>query len=354
MRNSIRKESRAAGLPPGTLVHIGERRLEQATIEVLDYTESELSERGAAGIDECRDLKGRPTVTWINVNGLHEVNVIEDLGELLGLHPLVMEDIVNTGQRPKIEDYDDYLYLVVKMLSYDVAGERVEAEQVSLVLASGCVLSFQERQGDVFDNVRERIRGDKGRIRKMGADYLVYALLDAVVDGYFLVLEQLGDRVEDLQDKVMAEPDESDRNEIHRLKRELISLRRSIWPLRDAVNVLIRDGSELVNEATRVFMRDVYDHSVQIIDTVETLRDMVSGLLDIYLASVSNRMNEVMKVLTIMASLFIPLTFIAGVYGMNFRHMPELEWKWAYPLVWLVMIVTALVMLEFFRRKKWL
>jgi len=280
--------------------------------------------------------------------------VIEKLGTAFDLHPLLLEDILSTAQRPKFEDYEKSIFLVLKMLRFGDDHQVVETEQVSLIVGPNFVLSFQERVGDVFDSVRDRLRSGKGRIRKLGADYLAYSLLDAIVDSYFLVLEKLGERIEDLEEELVSDPSQKTLRHIHTLKREMITLRRSIWPLRELVGGLQRSESPLVAESTRVYLRDVYDHTVQIIDTIESFRDMVSGMLDIYLSSVSNRMNAVMKVLTIIATLFIPLTFIAGVYGMNFEHMPELKWRYSYAVVWAVMIGVASIMLAYFRRKKWL
>ena len=333
-----KRTSKAAGLPPGTLVHVGEKRLE----------------KDVSKVEECFLFRDKATVTWINVNGLHEVNIVEELGTHFGLHPLVMEDILHTAQRPKVEDYEQYVYVVVRMLTYDDQAEEISAEQVSLILGSRFVLSFQEREGDVFEPVRQRIRGAKGRVRKMGADYLLYSLLDGIVDGYFAVLEKVGEKAEDLQDAVTAEPSLSVQRDIHELRRQLVFLRKSVWPLREAVGTLQRGQSSLMSDATEVYLRDLQDHTVQVMETVETLRDMCSGMLETYLASISNRMNEIMKVLTIMASLFIPLTFIVGVYGMNFEYMPELHWRWAYPVVWMVMMAVALAMLAYFRKRKWL
>jgi magnesium transporter len=266
----------------------------------------------------------------------------------------VQEDILNTTQRPKFDDYGDYLYAVVKMLRWDAEREEAEIEQVSLVLGKNFVFSFQEREGDVFDPIRHRIRNAKGRIRKMSADYLAYCLIDAIVDGYFVILEHLGDRIEAVEANLVSNPTPQTLREIHALKRESLLLRRSIWPLREVVSGLERTESQLVADATHVYLRDVYDHSVQVIDTMETFRDMLTGMLDTYLSSLSNRMNEVMKVLTIIATIFIPLTFIAGIYGMNFRHMPELQWRWGYAAALVAMAIVAVGMLLHFRRRKWL
>ena len=279
----------------------------------------------------------------------------KQLGERFGLHPLVVEDILNTDQRPKLEDYGEYLFVVLKSLYHSkIESDEPEIEQISLVLGPNYVLSFQERAGDEFEPVRERIRSDKGRVRKMGADYLAYSLIDLIVDTYFIVLEKLGERMEILEEELVLNPTTETLQAIHQLKREMVFLRKSTWPLREVIGALERGESPLIQDSTSIYLRDVYDHTIQVIDAVETYRDILSGMLDIYLSSISNRMNEVMKVLTIIATVFIPLTFIAGVYGMNFQHMPELAWPWAYPLVWAVMITIAAVMVVYFQRKRWL
>jgi len=359
MSRLTKKRSRKAGLPPGSLIHIGETRTAATRITILDYDEQNVVERETASFDECIPYKDKPTVTWINVDGVHDVGVLEKFGACFGLHPLVMEDILNTDQRPKFEDYGGYFYIVVRMLYPDKNGggnDEIISEQVSIIVGPNYVLSFQEqdREGDVFDPVRERIRNAKGRMRSLGADYLAYSLLDSIVDSYFLILEKLGERIEDSEEELVANPTPATLNVIHRLKRDMIFLRKSVWPLREVISALQRIESPLVKEQTKVYLRDVYDHSIQVIDTVETFRDMLSGMLDIYLSSISNRMNEVMKVLTIIATIFIPMTFLAGVYGMNFKYMPELESHWGYPAFWLVIVATAVVMLVYFRKKKWL
>ncbi len=353
-RRTMQRRSRKTGLPPGTLIYTGEQRVDSIRITFMDYEGSHIQEKQVASVDECLNFSATPTVTWINVDGLHDVSIIEKLGKAFELHPLILEDVLSTGQRPKFEDYEKNLFIVLRMLSFSDDHQAVESEQVSLVVGSNFVLSFQERVGDVFDFVRDRIRNSKGRIRKLGPDYLAYALVDAIVDSYFAVLEKLGERIEDLEEELVNDPDQNTLQQIHLLKREMITLRRSIWPLRELVSGLERTESPLIAESTSVYLRDLYDHTVQIIDTIESFRDMVSGMLDIYLSSLSNRMNAVMKVLTIIATLFIPLTFIAGVYGMNFKHMPELDKWWGYPAFWLVCITITIVMVVFFRRKKWL
>jgi magnesium transporter len=348
------RRTKKAGLPPGSLVYVGEWKVESIRITLLDYDEKQFEEKQVGNVEECFPFRKTPTVTWINIDGIHDVEIIGRVGKAFDLHPLLLEDILNTGQRPKFEDYQDCAFLVLKMLSYNDEDQAVETEQVSLVLGPHFVISFQERVGDVFEPVRDRIRNAKGRIRKMGADYLAYALLDAIVDSYFGILERIGDRIEGLEEALVSNPDQRTLHQIHTLKREMITLRRSIWPLRELINGIERSESDLIAESTGVYLRDVYDHTIQIIDTNESFRDMVSGMLDIYLSSISNRMNAVMKVLTIIATIFIPLTFVAGIYGMNFDHMPELKWRWAYPAVWGVMLATAAVMLAYFRRRKWL
>ncbi|MDH4210045.1 MAG: magnesium/cobalt transporter CorA [candidate division WOR-3 bacterium] len=348
------RKARKAGLPPGTLVHVGDKQTEKVKITIIDYDESAIESKEIAKVEECFPFKDKPTVTWINVDGIHDVDIIEKIGNNYGLHPLLLEDIMHAEQRPKIEDFENYLFLVLKMLSFDEKEHVIRIEQVSLVLGPSYVISFQEREGDVFDPVRERIRNAKGRIRKMGADYLAYALLDSIVDSYFLILEKIGDKIEGLEEDLIANPDAKTLQTIHYLKREMIFLRRSVWPLREVISGMSRKESSLIKESTEIFLRDVYDHTIQVIDTIENYRDMVSGMLDIYLSSISNRMNEVMKVLTIFAAIFIPLTFVAGIYGMNFSFMPELGWKWGYFGVLAIMASIGISMLIYFKRKHWL
>lgn len=347
----VRKTSRKAGLPPGSVVYTGEARHEEVKVEVIDYTESDFQER-TVDVEESLKFRDKKSITWINVTGVHDTDIITKLGNHYGLHPLVMEDIVHTTQRPKIEDMDNYLFIVLKMIYF--GQKEINIEQVSLVLGENFVISFQEKEGDVFDNVRERIRNSKGRIRKMQADYLAYTLMDAIVDNYFIILEKLGDQTEDLEKELMENPDPGTLNTIHKMKRELIFLRKSVWPLREVISNIQRGESHLVRKSSKLYFNDIYDHTIQVIDNVETLRDVVSGMLDTYLSSVSNRMNEVMKVLTIIATVFIPLTFIAGIYGMNFEFMPELKWRYAYFVVWGVMFVVALIMFFYFKKKKWI
>ena len=355
MRRTLHRQRRPRtkiGAPPGTLIHVGERKTERVRLHLIDYDAEHLEERELTRVEECQDYRERPTVTWLNIDGLHDIAVIEEVGRCFGIHPLVQEDILNADQRPKLEDYEDYLFLVLKMLQHDPAG-GVRTEQVSLILGPNFVLSFQEKEGDVFNQVRERLRTNKGRLRKAGPDYLAYTLLDSIIDNYFVIVEELGDSIELMEEELVTAPSPSTLQKIHQFKREMIHLRKSVWPLREVINALQREDPPLVQESTRIFLRDIYDHTIQVAETVENYRDIIAGMLDIYLSSISLRMNEVMKVLTVIATIFIPLTFIAGVYGMNFDYMPELHWKWAYPTVWGIMIAIGVGMIFYFRKKKW-
>jgi len=350
----VKKKSKKAGLPPGTLVHIGKKRMEKVKITIIDYDEEHLQEKDAKSIKECFPYKDKPTVTWINVDGLHEIKVIEEIGKHFNLHPLILEDIVDTDQRPKIKDFGNYIFIILKMLYYDKKDNEIQVEQVSLILGKNYVISFQEREGDVFNSIRERIRNNLGQIRKAGADYLIYVLIDAIIDNYFIIIEKLGEKIENLEDKMISQPKPANLRVIHKLRRDLIFLRKSVWPLREVISILQRGESPLILESTNLYLRDVYGHTIQVMDTVETLRDIISGMLDIYLSSVSNRMNEIMKMLTIVATIFIPLTFITGIYGMNFQNMPEIKWFWGYPIVLSIMLAIGIGMLIYFKRKKWM
>jgi magnesium transporter len=349
----FKKSSKKAGLSPGTLIHVGERKVEDIKISILEYDETDFREINVDDIEVCGHFTETDSITWINISGIHDIDMIQKLGTCFKLHPLVLEDVLNTEQRPKMDDFDDYLFLVLKMVYPDVAHQGIQYEQISFIIGPTYVISLQEVEEDVFDSVRERIRHGKGRIRRQGSDYLAYALMDMVVDQYFKILEDLGEQIETLQDAVIEDPEPSSLAVIQNLKKEILFLRKSIWPLREIINALTRGESELIRDETVIYLRDVYDHTIQIIDNIETFRDMLSGTLDIYLSNVSNRMNEVMKVLTIMATIFIPMTFVAGIYGMNFKYMPELEWVWSYPVLWLVLISMFLVMMFWFKRKKW-
>ena len=348
----VAKRSRKTGLPPGTLVHIGENKTGKVTIATFNYAGTRCDERQ----DPPLDGLAPPTdasVTWVDVGGVHKMEILESFGKQFQLHPLLLEDIANTDQRPKFDDYDQHFFVVLKMLSLN-DRQDVLVEQVSLVLGRNYVLSFQENGTDVFHSVRERLRAGKGRLRQAGADYLLYALVDAIVDQYFAVLEAVGEKIESLQHIVVTDPTPETLREIHALKRQLLFLRRAVWPLRDVMNNLSRSECPFLEQGTKVFIRDVYDHVVQIIDTIETLREMVSASLDIYLSSVSYRLNAVMRVLTVITTIFMPLSFIASIYGMNFEHMPELKSERGYPVVLGVMAVVGVGMLVAFRKKRWI
>ena len=354
MAKPHKKRSKKLGLPPGAMVHVGEKKVERITMSVLDYDEERVEEKDLKNVEEAIPFKETPTVTWLNVNGLHDVGILKKLGDHFNIHPLILEDILNTHQRPKIEVFDDYVYIVLKMIGYNEDSKELNIEQVSLILGPHYVITLQERPGDIFDSLRTRIRDNKGRIRRGAPDYLTYAIIDIVVDHYFLVLEKLGETIEIMEDAVVEHPTPSLMHEMHYLKSELIALRKAVWPLREMISTVVREEIGLITENSMPYFHDIYDHTIQVVDTVETYRDMVSGLLDVYLSSVSNKMNEVMKVLTIIATIFIPLTFIAGIYGMNFDFMPELHWRWAYPAVWGFMLVILVGMIVYFRKKKWL
>ncbi|PKP57525.1 magnesium and cobalt transport protein CorA [Candidatus Atribacteria bacterium HGW-Atribacteria-1] len=353
MPKLVKKKLKKVGLPPGTLVHIGNKRIEKVKITIIDYDEKHFQEKEVKSAEECFPYKDKSTITWINIDGVHEIKVIEEIGKHFNLHPLILEDIVDTDQRPKIKDFGNYIFIILKMLYYDEKDNEMKVEQVSLVLGKNYVISFQEREGDVFDAIRERNRNNIGRIRKLGADYLVYSLIDAIVDNYFTIIEKLDEEIENLEDKVIIQPNPSNVQAIHKLKRDLIFLRKSVWPLREVISFLEKGESPLVLESTNIYLRDVYGHTIQVMDTVETLRDIISGILDIYLSSINTRMNEIMKILTIIATIFIPLTFITGIYGMNFQYMPEIKWFWGYPAVLSIMVAIGIGMLIYFKRKKW-
>lgn len=356
----IKKHSKAKGLHPGKVVFIGQKKIDKPRIRVLDYREMELEEIEVDVVENCFPFKDKPTITWINIDGLHDVAIIESIGKHFGMHPLVMEDIANTGQRPKVEIADDHIFLTMKMLYFDHENNEIFAEQFSFIVGNNFVISFQERVGDVFESVRARLRKTTPRQRFMDADYLAYTLIDAIVDHYFVVLEEIAARIESLEDVLIDNPSPDDLALIHDLKRQLILMRKATWPLREVIAGLEKSETGLIKQSTKTYIRDLYEHTVQVIDSVETFRDMVSGLLDIYLTSVSNKMNEIMKVLTIIATIFMPLGFLAGIYGMNFDtaaspyNMPELGFKYGYLLFWGLAVTISGGLLVFFRRKRWI
>jgi magnesium transporter len=351
----MRGRTKKTGLPAGTIIHTGERKTGDVRIDLIEYNAATFTEEHLNGLTACLSFQNKDTITWLNIEGLHDTELMSRIGSCFSLHPLVLEDVMSTDQRPKYEDYGEHIYIVVRMFRYDTQSMQIKAEQVSIILSQKYVLTFQEGfAGDVFDPVRMRLREDKGRLRKMGADYLAYMLLDAIVDHYFIVLDHLDERIELLETELTTNPTRKTLRMIHALRRESLYLRRAVWPLREVVNSFIRGDSPFVTDTTRIYLKDVYDHTIHAIDTLETYREILSGILDIYLSSMSNRLNEIMKVLTIIATIFMPLTFLAGVYGMNFKYMPELQWQWGYPVLWLIMLGIAALMLLIFKRKKWI
>jgi magnesium transporter len=349
------------GTAPGTLRAPEVRRVEEVSIQVMEYGPDGMEEWSASSLEEALAPRAGRAVTWIDVVGIHDVGLLRGLGDRFGLHDLSLEDVLNTGQRPKLEPYDDHLFLVMRHIHARTGGRPgLESEQISLFVGEGFLITVQEIPGDVFEPIRERIRHGKGRIRRCGSDYLAYAVLDSLVDNFFPVLEELGERLESFEEEVIDDPDQGTVAGIHAAKKDLLTLRRAAWPGREVVAAVERLESPLIASETRIFLRDCYDHAVQVLDIIETYRDLATGLLDLYMSTVSNRMNEVMKVLTVLASIFIPLTFLAGIYGMNFDpdasrwNMPELEWAYGYPAFWVATIVLAGCLLIYFKRKGWL
>ncbi len=354
MSKSLKRRSEKAGLPPGTLMYIGDKKVETSRITLIHYDETQFEEKEVSHLEECFSFKNRPAVTWINVDGL-DPETIKHLGDCFGMSPLVLEDILNPNQRPKVEDFDSSVYIVLRMLYCDPNHrKKISSEQISLILGSNYVLSFQERIGDVFNPVRNRLRNPKGQLRRSGPDCLAYALIDVIVDNYFIVLEHLEEKIETIEDELLAaNPAPKTVQEIHHLKREMIFLRKWVWPLREVIAGLSRNEVELITPDTRLLLRDVYDHTVQVIETIETLREMLAGMLEIYLSSINNKMNDVMRLLTVIATIFIPLSFIADVYDLNF-FLPDIHWPWGYLTVLLVMAAVGGGMVVYFKRKKWL
>ncbi len=346
-------KNKKIGTIPGSVIYTGKKN-NNLIIETFDYNKDSCIELELASIEDSFPFKTTETVTWLNINGLNNVVEIEKIGKYYNLHPLVLEDIVNVSQRPKIDEYEDYIFIVLKMLYYD-DSKNIISEQVSFILGKHCVLSFQEAEGDVFDSIRDRLRTAKGRIRGLNADYLLYTLIDAVVDHYFNIIETLGTKVEDLETLLFeGNPNETITQDIQGLKREILKVRRAIFPLREVISRIEKHESNLILKKTKTYYRDIYDHIIHVTENIDIYREMIWSLMDMYMTTISNKMNEVMKVLTIMASIFIPLTFIAGIYGMNFENIPELKYENAYFILWGVMIVLFTGMLFYFKRKKWL
>ncbi|WP_027395109.1 magnesium/cobalt transporter CorA [Aquimarina latercula] len=342
------------GLAPGTIVYTGDKTSGDLFIEVFDYDKDSFEEKELDRIEDAFTYSHSEPVTWVNVSGLNHIEAIAKIGQHYKLHPLILEDIANTQQRPKIDEYDSYLFVVVKMLYFD-KNEKLSIEHISFVLGKNYVISFQEADGDVFDGIRNRIRTGKGKVRTTGADYLLYALMDAIVDNYFNLIEVMGDKIEKLEDDLFeAKSNDNITYEIQSLKKEILRIRRAVFPLREVVNRIEKSDHILIEEKTQFYLRDLYDHIIQVSENIEIYRDMIWGLMDMYMTTISNKMNEVMKVLTIIASIFIPLTFLAGIYGMNFENIPELKFKYGYYVLWGIMIFVFFGLLYYFRKKKWL
>ncbi|MHB1346208.1 MAG: magnesium/cobalt transporter CorA [Candidatus Humimicrobiaceae bacterium] len=353
MNSSSNQRSSKSGLPAGSLIHIGEKKVEKVKIRLIDYGPEEYAEQIITNIEQCFPYKDEQTITWINIDGIHEVEIMRKLGDCFGFHPLILEDILNTQQRPKIEDFNDYIYIVFKTMDYNIKTNQIILDQVSIILGKHYVISLQEQPLDIYEPIRKRIKNDKSRIRNEGSDYLAYLLIDSIIDNYFSVLEKIGEKIEHVENKLVTSPTQKTLKTIYDLKRNMLYMRKSTWPLREIISRLERGEISLISDNTKIYVRDIYDHIIQVIDTIETFRDMLSGMIDIYLSSMSHRLNEVMKILTIISTIFIPITFIASIYGMNFRFMPEISWKWSYIIVWAVILFIIIYMVIYFKRKKW-
>jgi len=353
MPKHMKSTKKKIGMAPGTLIHVGERLSEEARINLIKYNQDTFTTQA---LDDFSSIDYSPSETslyWINVDGLHDIKLIEEVGNKFNIHPLTLEDILNTTQRPKIDFDDKYVYIVLKMLYYNEELREIQSEQVSLIIFKKYIFSFQEFEGDVFDDLRKRLQQNKSNIRSKGTDYIAYSLLDSIIDCYFDILENIGNTVDEVEDKLLSNPNKAIMSEIYNLKREMILLRNSVWPLREILGSLIKSDTPIVEEKTLMYLRDIYDHTIQVMDIVETYRDILSGMLDTYLSSISNKTNDVMKVLTIFSTIFIPLTFLAGIYGMNFDFMPELRLKYGYMIFWVITLITIIFMINYFKRKKW-
>ena len=354
MSESLSSASEKSGLPPGSLVHVGEVHAHEHKISVINYNKSTLEKHTVKSIAELLPYKTSDTITWVIVDGLQDVSIIDAIGQHFDIHALVLEDILNTHQRPKFEEFNDYLYIVLKAISLGKEDFTIEYEQISLLILKNFVFTFMEKPDGLFDPILNRLDNDKSQMRNLGADFLAYVIMDTIVDEYFALQDTFDELIESVEDTLLTDPSSQTLSTIQKIKRELIFLRRSVSPLRELLAAIQRCESPLLNEKTRRYFGDIYDHAIRVIEAIESYRDLIAGMLDIYLSSVSNKMNETMKVLTVFASIFIPLTFIAGVYGMNFEYMPELKWRWSYPVLWLIFIGVSAFLLGYFKKKKWL
>lgn len=354
MVNKYRKSSHKVGLPPGSLHYIGGHRTDPIHISSFKYGPACFEEKDNIPLDDALLNLQPGQILWINFEGIHDTASVEKICSYYNIHPLTIEDIISTEQRPKMEENEDYIFLVLKMLEFHELSRKFHVEQVSIILGKNIVISFQEKQGDTFEPVRNRLRSGIGRIRKSGSDYLLYALVDTIIDNYFILIEKMDGIIEEVEEDLLIDPDENTLAQLYNLKRDSVVLRRTIWPIREVVHNLERDEVKLIKKETRLYLRDVYDHTIRIIETIENYREVLSSMVDLYQSTISNRMNTVMKVLTIISTIFIPLTFIAGIYGMNFEYMPELGWKYGYLGAWIIMLSVVAIMIIFFRKKKWI
>lgn len=353
MTRFTKKYLEKVGLLPGALVHIGKDKKHISDVTLIEFDQNHYDESTIDITNEKLIFKTERKIKWLNIDGVHQTDLIESIGQQFNIHSLTLGDIVNTEHRPKIEDFGEYLFLVLKMIGYDLKSKRIVIEQVSFVIGEDFLITFQEMKGDLFEPVRNRLREGIGKIRKMGSDYLAYTIIDTIVDNYFVVLEILGERIESIEDELLKNPSNHILEDLHKVKREMIYLRRSVWPLREIISTMQKGETKLIHNSTLIYLKDIYDHTIQVIDTIEVSRDMLSSMMDVYMSSVSNKMNQIMKVLTIIATFFMPLTFIAGVYGMNFQYMPELHWRYGYPAALGLMLIVSSAMILYFYKKKW-
>ena len=359
MKKKYHKRSTKTGLAPGSLIHIGEKKSEKLKIKLIRYNIEKHEELNIISPEEIKI--DQSFTNWINIDGL-KPEILEKFGNIFDIHPLILEDILNTYQRPKMDDLEKYIFIVMKMLTYNDNTEEIEEEQISIILLDNFLLMFQEenKEGDVFEPLRERLRSDKGKIRKRGADYLVYAVLDSIIDNYFIILEKIEEKIDILEEELLKNTTQATLNKLNKIKRQMMFLRRATWPLRDIINKLERKESALITDSTTLYLHDLYDHIIHVIETIENFKDILSQMFDLYLSGMSNKLNEIMKILTIISTIFIPLTFLAGIYGMNFNtekspfNMPELNWYYGYPLLLLIMAVISSFMIIYFKRKKWI
>jgi magnesium transporter len=354
MKKFQKKYSTKVGLPPGTLVYTGEKKEEPINIHIINYDEKSFDENETISIDNALSYVNKSNMTWIKISGVHDINIVERVGHFFNLHPLLLEDIMDIAQRPRIEEFEHYVLIVAKRLLFDDREKELKDFQISFIIGNNFVISFQEQADNIFESILERIRKAKGRVRQLGADYLAYRLLDSIVDSYFVILDELARKIENIEDNLLQNPSPEITREIHHLKRDVLYLHKSVWPLREIINGLERVESSYIKETTRIYFRDIHNHIVQIIDTIDTFREMLNGMFEIYLTSISNKLNEIMKILTIISTIFIPLSFIASLYGMNFKYMPELYLPTGYYITLIVMITIGITMLLLFWRKRWL